>query len=214
LSKPQINENGTKDKEMNSTISERGISEYSREEVLAIGYLKERIFVEIEGPVLRVSTQIADPIVSAELNKVFIDYLIEYLTLYKTEKRKNELHYIELELGKAKEKYFNHQNELAQFLDSNRDVQSSRVNLMRNKLEEDVSLSRSIFNKLSLDLENAKINLNKELPTFSTIDLVQSPGSKSSPNFFKIVLIFSFVGVFAGIVIVGVLILIDILKNN
>ena len=63
-----------------------------------------------------------------------------------------------------------------------------------SRLESEVNISESIVQQLASQVEQAKLQVNKDTPVFTTIKPVTIPFERSAPKRSQIVLIFGFLG--------------------
>ena len=68
-----------------------------------------------------------------------------------------------------------------------------------DRLERELSISQAILEELAKQVEQAKLQVNKDTPIFMVIDPVTTPYEKSAPSRALIVLIWIFLGVFFSV---------------
>lgn len=87
-------------------------------------------------------------------------------------------------------------SKLANFSDSNINSINSFIINEKNKLQAEFEIINAVVTELSKQVEQAKLQVKRDTPVFSTIKEAVIPNERSSPNRRKIVLIFSFLGLF------------------
>ena len=91
------------------------------------------------------------------------------------------------------------QAKLAYFSDSNLNSVNSFVINERDKLEAEFQIINSVVTELSKQVEQAKLQVSKDTPVFSTIKEAVIPVERTSPKRTQIVLIFGFIGLIISI---------------
>lgn len=86
------------------------------------------------------------------------------------------------------------QDSLAIFRDQNLNISSSLYQNKLDRLERDLSISSSVLQDLSVRVENAKLQVNKDTPIFTIIEPTTVPFAPSAPNRIMIVVIWIFMG--------------------
>ena len=86
------------------------------------------------------------------------------------------------------------QAKLAYFSDSNLNSVNSFVINERNKLEAEFQIINAVVTELSKQVEQAKLQVSKDTPVFSTIKEAVIPVERTSPKRTQIVLIYGFIG--------------------
>ena len=92
------------------------------------------------------------------------------------------------------------QAKLAYFSDSNLNSVNSFVINERNKLEAEFQIINAVVTELSKQVEQAKLQVSKDTPVFSTIKEAVIPVERTSPKRTQIVLIFGFTGLIISII--------------
>jgi uncharacterized protein involved in exopolysaccharide biosynthesis len=93
-----------------------------------------------------------------------------------------------------KESYEKLQDERAVFVDKNINISSSLFQNKLSRLESEVNISASIVQQLASQVEQAKLQVNKDTPVFTTIKPVTIPFERSAPKRSVIVIVFLFLG--------------------
>ena len=91
------------------------------------------------------------------------------------------------------------QDELATFRDQHQNISSGLFENKLNRLESELAIARSVYEELSKQVEQARIQVSKDTPIFTIIDPVVIPNKRTSPKRTLIVVIWSFLGLIMGI---------------
>jgi len=97
--------------------------------------------------------------------------------------------------SEKKESYEKLQDERAIFVDKNINISSSLFQNKLSRIESEVNISESIVQQLASQVEQAKLQVNKDTPVFTTIKPVTIPFKRSAPKRYLIVLVFGFLGI-------------------
>lgn len=100
-----------------------------------------------------------------------------------------------LEQLKEKKKEFNEiQSNLAYFKDTNLNLVNSSVINQQDKLEAEFAIINAVVTDLSKQVEQAKLQVSKETPVFSTLKEATIPNVRISPKRKQIVLVYMIIG--------------------
>lgn len=184
-----------------SAMEEKGKPEFliiSNEEDLASELLKGRIKIEDEGTMISLSVRMPEAMIAAQLNKIIFDKIVKYVTDYKTKKLRIGLNFIEERTKEAESNFIKSQLALASFRDSNQGIISQRAKTKEEQLQAEFNIAYNLYNSMMQELENSKIQLKKETPIFSDFVPPIVPNSPVNGTYFKILIIFSFLGIIVG----------------
>ena len=120
------------------------------------------------------------------LQKIIIDFKIE--------SAQQNLIFSQNQLAEKRLIFDEIQSKLAYFTESNQNSVNSFVNNQKNKLEAEFGIINAVVTELSKQVEEAKLQVTKDTPVFSTIKEAVVPNLRSSPKRKQIVIIFTFVG--------------------
>lgn len=185
------------------------IANISGEEKHAMSRLKSRIEIESEGRIITLSVTMPEPVASAELNRVVLEKIIEYVVAYRTEKQRDNLRFIEERFVEAQNRFHVVQMRLADFRDSNRRISSARARTKQEQLESEYNLTFNIYKRLAQQLEEAKIQLKKDTPLFTEFEPVSVPRGKSEPNIPRTIILYLVMGAFLGFVSIAIVIFME-----
>lgn len=174
--------------------------------------LSERIIVtedKVTG-VISLSVKMQDPMVSAVLADSSVRKLQKYMINYKTEKSRIDLKYSEKLLNEATIRYNNAKIQLARFLDTNKNIVLASHLVEKENLENEVSLSFSVYSNLAQQVELAKAKVQQDTPVLTILEPSIVPLKAFSPN--KIVVVLSCLFLFV-VATLGYIIIRDILKK-
>jgi LPS O-antigen subunit length determinant protein (WzzB/FepE family) len=158
--------------------------------------------VEKKEGYLTLTVHASEPLVTAQLAKKTQELLQREITKFKIEKTQAELNFIQNRYNDAKFNFEKVQVSLASITDRNRDLTSGLSNVERDRIQTKYTIAYSVFQDLAKQLEQAKIQVKKDTPVFTIVDPVTIPIEKSKPNRPMILLMWIFLGVFVGVLII------------
>lgn len=164
--------------------------------------LRSRINVSqnIENGLINTSVTLPDPVAAAEMNYVVVELLKQYITDYQLQKVREDLDFTTRMKEESEERFNEAQLNLADFLDRNKVLSTSKAKMELERLQDEKSLAFGIYNSVSQRLEQTKLALNEQRPTFKEVQPVTVPGKHSSPQRLKTIAVFLIIGLIAGVV--------------
>jgi LPS O-antigen subunit length determinant protein (WzzB/FepE family) len=174
----------------------------SRKEKGLINTLSEQIAIDInekEG-YISVAARMPEAIASAELANKAQELLQDAITEFKIQKAKDQLSFIEKRYVEKEREAKSAQENLAQFIDRNKNVSTATAQTELDRLKAEYNLIYSVCTELAKELESQKIQVEEDTPVFTVIEPVSVPIDKASPNRPLILIIWT---IFGGIIGVG-----------
>ena len=113
---------------------------------------------------------------------------------FKNKSSKEMLDFAMKQYTNNKESYEKLQDERAIFVDKNINISSSLFKNKLSRLESELNISKSIVQQLASQVEQAKLQVNKDTPVFTTIQPVVVPSNSSSIKMNRSILIFGSLG--------------------
>ncbi|MFT7157012.1 MAG: hypothetical protein ACI8Q1_002027 [Parvicella sp.] len=179
----------------------------------AVSILRSRIELKTEPRILTFSVKMPEASVSAKLNAVVQEHLIDYVTKYETDKEKENVNFISSRLAESSISLRKAQVELAEYRDSNQGVISEKRRTIEEMLVAELNLRRSIFNTMYGDLEQSRIKLKSITPLFTTIDAPRVPHKKAEPDILSSLILSLVLGVLVTIVLIFIRLTVIHLKS-
>lgn len=187
-------------------VKEDGIILLSELDEERLEVLRERISADIDkkSGVITIYASMPDPVVAAEVTKFAMEYLMEYVKKYRTEKLRLDVDYLEAQVISSRGKYYSTQEKKAQYIDQFQDMRLQSADLKRERIESEYRLSSSFYNELLKKYEEAKFKLHQETPVFQVLEPPVVPIKRSSPKR-TVIALFSFVlgcGIGVGVILI------------
>ena len=137
--------------------------------------------------------------IAAQITQIAQTLLQKKIIEFKNKSSKEMLDFAIKQYEEKKTSYEKLQDERAIFVDKNINISSSLFQNKLSRIESEVNISKSIVQQLASQVEQAKIQVNKDTPVFTTIQPVTIPFSRSAPKRSLIVLIFGFLGIVVSV---------------
>jgi uncharacterized protein involved in exopolysaccharide biosynthesis len=146
----------------------------------------------------------ADAVVATVLTKNIKSILQEKIIAYKVQYAKEFLAFTQKQYKEKRNEYIALQNEVATSKDANKNIISQRYQSQFKLKEGELAVATSVYQELAKQLEQAKLQVARDTPIFSTLKPASVPTERSAPKRTLIVLIWGFLGVVfsAGFVLV------------
>lgn len=158
------------------------VSNLSTEEKRIISILSKKIKIEQTGNLITLTVKIPDQVLSAQVTRSVLSQLIKYATQIKVGKQIDNVRFLEKRVADAELKYSNAQMNLANFQDYNQDLIYESLRSRSEKLKNDFTLYAGVYNQLVSQLEQAKIQLKKDMPIFTVVEPIYLPEAPIRSN--------------------------------
>ena len=132
--------------------------------------------------------------IAAQITQIAQNLLQEKIIEFKNMSSKEMLDFALKQYFEKKDSYEKLQDERALFVDKNINISSSLFQNKLSRLDSEVNILESIVQQLASQVEQAKLQVNKDTPVFTTIQPVTIPFQKSGPKRSLIVIVFAFLG--------------------
>ena len=187
-------------------VEHYSINDYEEQKISELGMTeKEEKCFKILSKIVNVNVNDNDGFVSivsqmpvaeyaANVAKFSREILQNIIIKNKIESARQNLVFSEGQLIEKKKEFDEIYSKLAFFSDSNLNSVNSFVLNEKNKLESEFQIISSVVEEISKQVEQAKLQLNKDTPVFSTIQEAVIPVKRISPQRTLIVMIFGFFG--------------------
>lgn len=151
---------------------------------------------------ITISCKQPEALPSAQLTRHCKDLLQKYVTNFRIEKAKINLDFIQKRYNELKKEYETVQTELAEFRDRNQNVSTAIAQTELERINNKYQLAYNVYSNISEQLEQARIQVKKDTPVFTTIQPASVPAKRSKPKRAIILFIWTFLGIIAGCAIV------------
>ena len=136
----------------------------------------------------------SDKNIAAQITQIAQNLLQKKIIEFKNKSSKEMLDFAIKQYSENKESFEKLQDERAVFVDKNINISSSLFQNKLSRIESELTISQSIVQQLASQVEQAKLQVNKDTPVFTTIKPVTIPFERSAPKRSLIVIVFAFLG--------------------
>ena len=154
---------------------------------------------EKEG-LVSLHAELDDRLVAAKLAQAATDLLQRNVIAFKSQSARNNLDFIERQFESKRQEFESIQDSIAIFKDQNLNITSTLYQNQLTRLESQFTITSSVFQELAGQVEQAKIQVNKDTPIFTIIEPVSVPLERTKPKRSLIIVIWTFLG---GVLAVG-----------
>ena len=159
-------------------------------------FLAQVVSIEVDDQegLVSISVELADRMVAAQLAQAATDLLQSNIIAFKSQSARNNLDFIESQFESKRQEFEEIQDSIAVFKDQNLNITSSLYQNQLTRLESQFTVTSSVFQELAGQVEQAKIQVNKDTPIFTIIEPVSVPLERSKPKRTITVIIWTFLG--------------------
>ena len=188
-------------KDRNEYTSESKIYSITEEDIELFQILENNLSLSInqEEGFITIAYTDSNNNIAAQITQIAQNLLQEKIIEFKNKSSKEMLDFALKQYSDKKESYEKLQDERAVFVDKNINISSTLFQNKLSRLESEVNISSSIVQQLASQVEQAKLQVNKDTPVFTTIKPVNIPFERSAPKRSLIVIVFAFFGLVLSI---------------
>lgn len=149
--------------------------------------------------VIYISVSDVDPYVAACMADTLQKRLQEYITLYRTQKARQDLAYAQKLNEDARSKYEKARQQYVTFADANTDVMLASYQAKMEDLENDMQLKYNNYTSTKQQIQQAHDKIKENTPAFTIIQQASVPLKSSSTPRSVIVIMFLLLGIFVDL---------------
>ena len=176
--------------------SDSSLFQVTEEDKDLFGFVAKALSIEVDEQegVVSIIVELADRMVAAQLAQAATDLLQRNIIAFKSQSARNNLEFIERQYESKRKEFEEVQDSIAIFKDQNLNITSSLYQNQLSRLEAQFAVTSSVFQELAGQVEQAKIQVNKDTPIFTIIEPVSVPLERSKPKRSMMVIIWTFLG--------------------
>ena len=133
--------------------------------------------------------------IAAQVAEQAKELLQERIIEFKNQSARELLDFTTKQYQENKASYETLQDSIAIFKDQNLNISSSLYQNRLDRLERELNIASSVVEQLASQVEQAKLQVNKDTPVFTIIEPVTVPFERSAPKRSLIVVFWTFLGV-------------------
>ena len=172
----------------------------TKEEYSAMQLLGKAVILTLDDKkgFVTITVNMPEPLAAAQLAQATVDLLQEYITVFKVEKVKSNLDFVQSRYDEVKAEFEDVQARRARYRDANHNTIKNQARIEMERLEAEYQLAMNVYSELAMQLEQAKIKVKETTPILTIINPVTVPYKKSAPSRPTILLTFTFLGCVLG----------------
>ena len=177
-------------------IPDSSLFQVTKEDRGLFKFLAQVLSIEVDDQegLVSISVELSDRMVAAQLAQAATDLLQSNIIAFKSQSARNNLDFIESQFESKRQEFEEIQDSIAVFKDQNLNITSSLYQNQLTRLESQFTVTSSVFQELAGQVEQAKIQVNKDTPIFTIIEPVSVPLERSKPKRTMMVIIWAFLG--------------------
>ena len=177
-------------------IPDSSLFQVTKEDRSLFKFLAQVLSIEVDDQegLVSISVELSDRMVAAQLAQAATDLLQSNIIAFKSQSARNNLDFIESQFESKRQEFEEIQDSIAVFKDRNLNITSSLYQNQLTRLESQFTVTSSVFQELAGQVEQAKIQVNKDTPIFTIIEPVSVPLERSKPKRTMMVIIWAFLG--------------------
>lgn len=202
-------------KKMKSTDGE--ILHISEKENSAISALAGNIIssdIDLETGLISISATTINPNLSAQINETVLQSFRNMMRNMYDQKNSENLKFIKERLDETKQELTQSEQAVIKFLESNSNPGTIQLSTELERLKRDVTFKAQLFSELQIQFMQTEIDLKKNEPVIRIIERPSPPINPSGMGRFNIIILFLFMGLLTGFVIVLIRFIITNLKQD
>ncbi len=158
--------------------------------------------LDTRSGIISISAKMPDATIAAAVAQLAMDYLTAYVTNYRTEKARQDLHFYELRLNEARQRYQQAQLTVFRYNDQHQYavVVMQAATMQKQRMDAELNIAQTGYTELSRQFEQAKLRVQERTPVFKVLEPAQVPPERVSPKRTIVVLLFMLGGIVLGVV--------------
>lgn len=163
----------------------------TRKQAQIVKMIDKKVVCDVDKKTSVITIQVTDqdPLVCATMADSVQERLQQFITDYRTSKARNDLEFNQKLYAEAKRDYDKARQLYAEFSDANQDIILQSVRTKLTDLENEMQLKFNAYNTIAMQLQAAKVTVQEETPSFTTLQSATVPLIPESPKKKQIVLI-------------------------
>lgn len=180
----------------NNEALDNSLFQVTKEDRGLFNFLAQVLSIDVDDQegLVSISVELSDRMVAAQLAQSATDLLQSNIIEFKSQSARNNLDFIERQHESKRQEFEEVQDSIAIFKDQNLNITSSLYQNQLSRLESQFTVTSSVFQELAGQVEQAKIQVNKDTPIFTIIEPVSVPLERTKPRRAMVVIIWTFLG--------------------
>lgn len=186
-----LNKQNDNNKTLNTTLFQ-----ITKKDKYLFEFLEKVVSIEVDDQegLVSISVELADRSVAAQLAQAATELLQNNIIAFKSQSARNNLDFINRQYQSKKQEFENIQDSIAIFKDQNLNITSTLYQNQLTRLESQFTVVSTVFQELAGQVEQAKIQVNKDTPIFTIIEPVSVPLERSKPKRTIMIIVWALLG--------------------
>lgn len=150
---------------------------------------------------MKISVDTEDPRLSVQVVNSFVEHLSNHVHTIRTRKARQNVQFIRSRFQEAGEELSAAEQQLAEFVDRNQNINTAQLRTKRERLERQVQFKTDLYSELQAQLTQSEIDLKRSEPVITIVEEPVPPLEPTSPQRVVIVILSIFGGLIVGIVL-------------
>ena len=161
------------------------------------------ISVDRQSSIMTISATTSDPLLSAQLAQNFVDHLTGRVRHFYTEKTRENLEFIHARFMETEQELEDAEEELAHFMDRNRDPQTKQLLIAMERLQRKVTFASQLALELQTQYTQSEIELQRSQPVITLVE-APAPPIKADGSKRRLIVVLGLLGLGIGIAMVAI----------
>lgn len=161
------------------------------------------ISVDRQSSIMTISATTSDPLLSAQLAQNFVHHLTERVRHFYSEKTRENLEFIHARFMETQQELEDAEEELAHFMDRNRDPQTKQLLIAMERLQRKVTFASQLALELQTQYTQSEIELQRSQPVITLVE-EPAPPIKADGSKRRLIVVLGLLGLGIGIAMVAI----------
>ena len=141
-----------------------------------------QVAVDKKNSLVTLSVTMQDPLIAATVADTVMRNLQTYVTDYRTNKARNDLHFTQQLYDESQRDYYAAQQRFAQYMDANQNIVRRSVRTEQERLQNEVNLTYSVYNQMAQQLQLARAKVQESTPVYAVVKPASVPLRAARPS--------------------------------
>jgi uncharacterized protein involved in exopolysaccharide biosynthesis len=173
----------------------------TEEEEKAIEAIRSSVTTTVDQQtgIMSLSVRMTDPVLAADMVESFIAALRSRVRVLRTQKKRENLEFVQQRFDEAKKELRQAERRLAQFVDQNQNISTAALRTERDRLERQVRFKSELYSNLQAQVTQARIQVQKSEPVTTVVEKPVPPIEASGPHPILILFLSAVLGFVFGV---------------
>ena len=168
--------------------------------------IEERVSARFDtrSGIITLRATMPDANVAATVTQLSMNYLMQYVTGYRTEKARQDLQFYSRQLAEAHKRFQTAQFNVFQYNDRHKNIVLLATTMDRQRMETELTIAQTVYTELAQQFEQARLKVQARTPIFKVLEPPKVPLKRTSPKRILLVMLFAGAGfLLSAVFVVG-----------